>query len=96
MRIDGLMGGLQQSSIIEKQAKPAESSFGDTIKDAISKVNDGQIKADEFANKLAAGETVEIHQAMIAMQQASTALQFTVQVKNKVVEAYQEIMRMQV
>lgn len=95
MRIDSLIGS-PQAQIIEKP-KPVEgSSFGDTIKDAISKVNDKQSTADDLASKLAAGEPVEIHQAMIAMQQASTALQFAVQVRNKVLEAYQEIMKMQV
>jgi len=78
------------------QAKPAEGGFGDTMKKAISGVNDLQHDADSLAVKLAAGDAVEIHQAMIAMQKASTALQFTVQVRNKIIEAYQEIMRMQV
>ena len=76
--------------------QPAESSsFGESIKNAISEVNNLQTEADTIANKLASGDAVEIHQAMIAMQKASTALQFTIQVRNKIIEAYQEIMRMQ-
>jgi flagellar hook-basal body complex protein FliE len=66
------------------------------MKQAISEVNNLQTEADKVASKLAVGDAVEVHQAMIAMQKASTALQFTVQVRNKVIEAYQEIMRMQV
>ena len=80
-----------------EKANPAEgSSFGGAIKNAVSKVNEAQHTADTLATKLAAGDAVEVHQAMIAMQKASMALQFSIQVRNKVIEAYQEIMRMQV
>ena len=71
-------------------------SFGQTIKEAFSGVNELQTNADEVATRFAQGDAVEMHQAMIAMQKASTALQFTIQVRNKIIEAYQEIMRMQV
>jgi len=97
MRIDGIGSQLNPAPIVEKQANPAgESSFGEKMRDAVSKVSDLESQANEFANKLAAGDAVEIHQAMIAMQKASTALQFTIQVRNKIIEAYHEIMRMQV
>ncbi len=87
--------GTQATSTTSIQ--PAEGgSFGSKIKNAISEVNNLQSEADTVANKLASGDAVEIHQAMIAMQKASTALQFTIQVRNKIIEAYQEIMRMQV
>jgi flagellar hook-basal body complex protein FliE len=95
MRIDGI-GSAPNISITERIGKPAQSSFGETIKNAISGVNDLQSQADQVAGQLASGDAVEIHQAMIAMQNASTALQFTIQVRNKVIEAYQEIMRTQV
>ncbi len=75
--------------------RPGGESFGATIKDALSEVNKLQTDADQIATKLATGESVEVHQAMLSMQKASMALQFTVQVRNKVIEAYQEIMRMQ-
>ena len=97
MRIDGISGSqLPSIAGIEKQTEPAGGSFGETIKNALSDVNELQTEADQMANMLATGDAVEIHQAMIAMQKATTALQFTVQVRNKVIEAYQEIMRMQV
>jgi flagellar hook-basal body complex protein FliE len=46
--------------------------------------------------RLAKGEDIDIHQVMIAMEQASTALQLTLQVRNKMVDAYTEIMRTQI
>jgi flagellar hook-basal body complex protein FliE len=96
MRISGVSAQLINPSSATTDAKPVESNFGDTIKKAISGVNDSQNSADSLATRLAAGDAVEVHQAMIAMQKASMALQMTVQVRNKVIEAYQEIMRMQV
>lgn len=96
MRIDGLGAAVTGKSTISNVVKPSESGFGETIKNAITGVNELQTEADELAKKLASGDAVDIHEAMIAMQKASMALQFTVQVRNKIIEAYQEIMKMQV
>jgi flagellar hook-basal body complex protein FliE len=97
MKIDGIGSQVNPAPIVEKQANPTGgTNFGEKMRDAVSKVSDLESQANEFANKLAAGDAVEIHQAMIAMQKASTALQFTIQVRNKIIEAYHEIMRMQV
>jgi flagellar hook-basal body complex protein FliE len=97
MRIDGIGSQFIPKSVESLQAKSAPSGgFGETIKSALSGVNDLQVDADKLAQKLAVGDPVEIHQAMIAMQKASTALQFTIQVRNKIIDAYQEVMRMQV
>ena len=96
MRISGFGTQFIKAANPAAETAPVKGSFGDTIKSAISNVNELQNKADTLATGLAAGDAVEVHQAMIAMQKASTALQFTIQVRNKVVEAYQEVMRMQV
>lgn len=74
----------------------AQNSFSNTLKNAIDGVNNAQVRSDMLTNKLAAGENVDLHQVMIASQKASITLEATLQVRNKVVEAYQEIMRMQV
>lgn len=90
------ISSIPTQAISTTTTQPAEStSFGGKIKEVISEVNNLQADADTVANKLASGDAIEIHQAMIAMQKASTALQFTIQVRNKIIEAYQEIMRMQ-
>ncbi|MBN1193128.1 MAG: flagellar hook-basal body complex protein FliE [Coriobacteriia bacterium] len=97
MRIDAISQSIQP--VTTGATVPAEQggqSFGRTIKEALSGVNKLQTDADDVATRFAQGDAVEIHQAMIAMQKASTALQFTIQVRNKIIEAYQEIMRMQV
>lgn len=96
MRIDAIQSQVAPSPAVTGPGRSMASGFSETVKKAVSEVNELQTEADQLATKLAAGDAVEIHQAMIAMQKASTALQFTVQVRNKVIEAYQEIMRMQV
>ncbi|MBP9014895.1 MAG: flagellar hook-basal body complex protein FliE [Candidatus Atribacteria bacterium] len=69
--------------------------FGEYLNQALQKVNNLQVEADQMVEKVARGEE-DIHNALIALEKANLALGLTVQVRNKVVEAYQEIMRMQV
>ncbi|WP_033829226.1 flagellar hook-basal body complex protein FliE [Bacillus andreraoultii] len=73
-----------------------QSTFSNFLKDAINEVNETQINSDQLTEKLALGENVNLHDVMIASQKATITLQTTMEVRNKVVEAYQEIMRMQV
>lgn len=74
----------------------AHQSFGSVLKQSIEKVNDYQIQSDIMTEKLAKGENVDLHQVMIASQKANITLQATLEIRNKVIEAYQEMMRMQV
>ncbi len=70
--------------------------FGQMLKTSIAEVNQAQISADRAAEQIAAGETKNLHGAMIKLEEADISLRLMVQVRNKAVEAYQEIMRMQV
>ncbi|SHJ59132.1 flagellar hook-basal body complex protein FliE [Anaerobranca californiensis DSM 14826] len=70
--------------------------FGYYLQNALKEVNRLEKEADNLTKKLAAGENVDLHDVMIATEKANIALQLTVQVRNKAVEAYNEIMRMQV
>ncbi|MDF0725191.1 flagellar hook-basal body complex protein FliE [Cytobacillus sp. S13-E01] len=74
----------------------AHQAFSGMLKDAINSVNDAQLKSDEMTVKLAKGENVDLHEVMIAAEKASVTLQTTLEIRNKVIEAYQEVMRMQV
>ncbi len=71
-------------------------SFGTVLKDAISTVNDLQQQSDREIQKLMTGETQDLHTTMIAVQKADLSFQMMMQVRNKIVQAYQEIMRTQV
>ena len=79
-----------------KQGAAGSGSFSDILNNAIEKLNDTQTKADNLAMEFLTGEVQDLHQVTIAMQEAKLSMQLAVEVRNKVVEAYQEISRMQV
>lgn len=70
--------------------------FKEMLDNAIDTVNDLQRNADQLTQKVATGELKDLHQVMIAIEEVNVALQLTMQIRNKIVEAYQEVMRMQV
>jgi flagellar hook-basal body complex protein FliE len=74
----------------------ALDNFGQMLADAIGGLGQTEARANQAMASLAAGEDVELHQVMLAVQEADIALQLGMQVRNKIVEAYQEVMRMQV
>ncbi len=73
-----------------------EPDFADLLQDAVAGVNRLQHEADRAARDYVTGEAQSLHETMIAMEKADIALRFVTQVRNKVVEAYQEVMRMQI
>ncbi|MEW6269007.1 MAG: flagellar hook-basal body complex protein FliE [Thermodesulfobacteriota bacterium] len=77
-------------------AKPAERGFAAVLEDSLSEVNRLQQKADASISALATGGKASLHETMIAMEEASVAFKLMMQVRNKIVEAYQEVMRIQV
>ncbi|WP_010282458.1 flagellar hook-basal body complex protein FliE [Bacillus timonensis] len=79
-----------------KTASSVQKEFSGFLKDALNNVNETQKTSDKMTEKLIKGENVDLHQVMIASEKASVSLQATLQIRNKVIEAYQEIMRMQV
>lgn len=76
------------------QAEPG--SFAGLLDEAVSRVQQVQSGAEQELQKLLAGEPVEIHRVMLAGERAGLASELMMAVRNKVVDAYQEIMRMQV
>ncbi|WP_026559356.1 flagellar hook-basal body complex protein FliE [Bacillus sp. J37] len=73
-----------------------KTSFGATLKQAIDHVNKAQLESDKMTEALATGKNVELHDVMISSQKSSITLLTAVEVRNKAIEAYQEMMRMQV
>lgn len=85
----------QQAIATNKDTLPVKGeSFASFLSDALNQVNQDQLTSEAFNKALATGEVQDLHQVMIASQQSMLSLQLTIQVRNKVVEAYQEIMRM--
>jgi flagellar hook-basal body complex protein FliE len=73
----------------------SENGFGDVLKDAVRQVDDLQANASVKVQELLAGQGGDVHSAMIAVEKADLSFQLMMQVRNKVVQAYQEISRMQ-
>ena len=78
------------------QTRAGASSFENTIKSFVGEVAGKQAAAGEAVTGLLAGKNVSLHQAMIGMEEASISFQLMVEVRNKMLESYQELMRMQV
>lgn len=81
---------------LEGDSKGPKTSFIDHLKGAIEEVNQTQVAADKKATDLATGKETNIHDTMLASSQAELSFNLMVQVRNKALEAYQEIMRMPV
>jgi flagellar hook-basal body complex protein FliE len=86
---------LQNQSVPKVDAENKIDGFGDIFKKALGEVQAAQNESEKLTSQLVTGEVQDIHEVMIASQKASLSLQLTLQVRNKVVEAYQEVMRMQ-
>ncbi|MCL5961956.1 MAG: flagellar hook-basal body complex protein FliE [Chloroflexi bacterium] len=96
--INGLGSNLPLPPVAQR-ATPNDTivgSFQNVLGDVVGNLNKLQSEADSSAAKLAAGEPVELHEVLLATERATLGFQLAVQVRNKVVEAYQDIMRMQV
>ena len=74
----------------------AAQSFGDLVANGIQNVADSQAKADGLAQAAATGDLTDLHDYMIASSQAQLTTELTVTVRNKAVESFNEIMRMQI
>ncbi len=94
-----------RSTAAQAAGKPAETAapaaggadFAQVLKNSLDKVNEAQMQAQGMAEKIAAGDTTQnLHEVMIALQTASVSFQEMVQVRNKLVTAYQDIMNIQV
>lgn len=76
--------------------KAGSPGFVDSLKSAIGNVNDVQMEASRAVDALMTGDTQDIHRTMVALQQADVSFQLMMQVRNKLVAAYEEIQRMQI
>ncbi|MCX6126715.1 MAG: flagellar hook-basal body complex protein FliE [Proteobacteria bacterium] len=72
------------------------TSFMDHLQDGIGEVNQMQKTADKMAMEMAAGKNENLHETMLATTQAEIGFNLMVQLRNRALEAYQEVMRMQV
>lgn len=97
------MEPIQGASLLLKTVQPekstvaqVQSSFADMLKSMAATTEQQQQGADAAMQQVHTGGEVNLHDAMIAMEKADISLRYLIQVRNKAIDAYQEIMRMQV
>jgi|ERR1700677_736654 flagellar hook-basal body complex protein FliE len=73
----------------------AGGGFGETLKSAINQVNDLSDNSDQKVAELVQGDRQDVHNVMIAVEKADIAFQLMMQVRNKIVNAYQEVSKLQ-
>ena len=83
----------QKNNSVSDSSK--DGSFTDILKDALNSVNDAQFKAAEAVEQAQSGDSTDIHNTMIALQKADVSLKMMLEVRNKILEAYQEVIRTQ-
>ena len=86
---------IQKESIGRVEGSSGET-FGEILAESIRQVNNLEAQADDAINNLIVGEAGNVHQTLIALQKAEISMRMIVEVRSKVISAYQEVMRMQV
>jgi flagellar hook-basal body complex protein FliE len=94
-KIAGIPAVYQKISTDRHNKKGNEENFSGVLKDSIQKVNNLQVEANKAIQDLATGRTENIHEAMIAIEKADISFKMMMQVRNKILEAYREIIHMQ-
>ncbi len=97
------INGLSPTLLLAPANKPdtsdvsqAKNGFGNVLKSTVEAVNSSQIASDQAIVNLQSGEAKNLHEVMIAVEQADVSLRMLVQMRNKALSAYEEIMRMQI
>lgn len=85
-----------ESKVGTTPGEPDSKKFSSLLNEAMNEVDQAQKASDEQISKVLSGDVQDVHTAMIAMQKAELSFQMMMQVRNKLVDAYHEVMRMQV
>ncbi len=91
MRIAGVGGSQAVTPSVRKTE--AGAGFGETLRQALGQVNELQRAADTAAQDFTLGRTRDVASTLIAIEKANLGFQLTLQIRNKLLEAYQEVMR---
>ena len=98
MAIERVLGGVQTRPLMpgsDQGARTSTAGFGSSLEKLVTSIESTNAEANTAVGQMLNG-TGDVHDAMIALQQADMTFQFSVQVRNKLVQAYQDIMRMPV
>jgi flagellar hook-basal body complex protein FliE len=87
------MRSIEQTVTSQKPENKPNISFGDTIKRYINDANDLQINADRDIQRMIAGEDIDAHEVMTAVEKANISFEMVMEIRNKMLEAYREVMK---
>jgi flagellar hook-basal body complex protein FliE len=106
MNINAFVNNTQISNDLQKNAGVTDDNttgtenngvnFLDTLNQKLNDVNDQQIAADDITQKFIKGDETDVHKVMVSTEEAKLSLELAVQIRNKLVDAYQEFNRMQI
>lgn len=103
MSMNGGAGGIDVTrvreatdNLVTETGEGKGASFGEFLQNMVQEANVAQITADRKLEEVAAGRSKDLHGAVLSMEKADVQFRLLTQVRNKVIEAYREIMRMQV
>ena len=89
-------GQVESTQSTQASGSVQGAGFGDVLNQFVGEVNQKQLASSQAVNDLISGKEIPLHQAMITMQEAGVAFQLMVEVRNKLLEGYQDLMRMQI
>ena len=99
MNINAYIQNMKVQNELQKNSASEEekgTGFLDTLKEKLNEVNDKQIEADNLTQKFIKGEEEDIHKVMLSTEEAKMSLELAVEIRNKLVAAYEEFNRMQI
>lgn len=96
MKIHSLSQTAPRLTVDSGAAKEQGNDFAQTLMDVMKEVNASQLHGQEMQKAVMTNQPVDFHDVMIAMEKASLSMNLTMQVRNKLLEAYQEISRTQI
>ena len=90
------LGDANGRRAVNKMLKEANTSFGETLDQTMRDVNALQSEAGKAVQRMVSGEATDTREVMIAVEKAKTSFELLMEIRNKTIDAYREIMRMQV
>lgn len=90
------IGSANSRNAVNKMLHETNISFGETLTQAVRDVNALQGEAGKAVQRMVSGEATDMHEVMIAAEKAKTSFELLMEIRNKTIDAYREIMRMQV
>jgi len=98
MRVGDVQFSLNQMSAdssLDKKTADVSKSFESTLNEFVGNVNDLQNSANDAIDKMASGQSADVHEVMVAVEKAKVSFDLLLQIRNKMLDAYKQIMQMQ-